>query len=144
MRKNFLNPYLTWQTNGLAILRIITGLLMAYHGWEVFYSEKMNEFAKWEVVKSLPAPLFMVYVGKGLELLTGALLALGLFTRPAALFMALNMLFICFRIGNGKFYYEDQHPFVFAMLAMVFFFTGPVKWSLDQLKLKQKNTYHSY
>ena len=127
-----------WQTSGLAILRIITGLLMAYHGWEVFDSNKMSEYAKWDTVKTLPAAAFMVYLGKGLEFISGTLLVLGLFTRLAALFMAINMLFICFIVGNGKFYYEDQHPFIFAMLAMVFFFTGPVKWSIDQLIFKGK------
>lgn len=143
MRNKFFSAQSLWQNNGLAILRIVTGLLMVYHGQEVFDSNKMAEYAKWDVVKTLPAPLLMVYVGKGLEFISGMLLALGLFTRPAALFMALNMLFICFRIGNGKFYYEDQHSFIFAMLAMVFFFTGPVKWSIDQLIFKQKNIDHS-
>ena len=134
----------SWQYNGLAILRIVTGLLMAYHGWEVFDNNKMIEYSKWDVVKTLPAPLFMVYGGKGLEFVSGVLLALGLFTRPAALLMAVNMLFICFRIGNGKFYFEDQHPFIFAMMALVFFFAGPVKWSIDQLIFKPKKTYHTH
>lgn len=121
-----------WQQTGLVLIRIVTGLLMAYHGWEVFDSAKMAEYAKWEVIKTLPAPQLMVYVGKSLELITGVCFVFGFFTRIAALLMALNMLFICFKVGNGKFYYEDQHPFLFAILALVFFFTGPVKWSVDQ------------
>lgn len=122
-----------WQNNGLASIRILTGLMMAYHGWEVFYPAKMNEYLKWDVIQSMPAPLFLVYLGKSLELVSGILFALGLFTRLAAMFMAIDMLFICFKIGNGEFYYADQHPFLFAILALVFFFTGPVKWSIDQL-----------
>ena len=117
---------------------------MVYHGWEIFDSNKMNEYAKWDTIKSLPAPIFLVYLGKGLELVPGILMVLGLLTRPAALLMAINMLFICFKIGNGKFYYEDQHPFIFALLALVFFFTGPIKWSIDQLIFKQKTSYRSY
>lgn len=126
-----------WQSNGLAILRIITGLLMTYHGWEIFSPSTIQEYLKWDVVKSLPSPELLVYTGKGLELITGICLAIGLFTRVAALFMAMDMLFICFKIGNGKFYYEDQHPFIFAMLAMVFFFTGHVKWGLDNQLFKK-------
>lgn len=143
MLNKYLAPYPLWQNNGLVILRILTGLLMAYHGWEVFDNQKMSEYAKWDVIKSMPSPLFMVYLGKGLELASGILLALGLFTRLAALFMAITMLFICFKVGNGKFYYEDQHPFIFAMLAMVFFLTGPVKWSIDQLIFAPRNNLHS-
>jgi putative oxidoreductase len=127
-----------WQQTGLATIRIITGLLMAYHGWEVFDSTKMAEYVKWDVIKTLPAPLAMVYIGKGLELVTGICFVLGLFTRVAALLMVLDMLFICFKVGNGRFWYEDQHPFIFALLALLFFFTGPVKWSIDLLWFKNK------
>ena len=126
-----------WGKNGLAILRIITGLLMTYHGWEIFSTATMQEYLKWDVVKSLPSPKTLVYAGKGLELITGICLTVGLFTRLSALFMAIDMLFICFKIGGGKFYYEDQHPFIFAMLALVFFFTGAVKWDLDKLFFKK-------
>ena len=121
-----------WRDNGLAVLRIITGMLMTYHGAEIFDRTKMLPYMEWDVIKSLPAPETMLYVGKGVEFLTGLCFVFGLFTRVAAIIMAVDMLFICFRIGKGEFYYGDQHPFLFAVLAMVFFFTGPVKWSLDQ------------
>ena len=138
MQSHILSPKPLWQNNGLFIIRVVTGLLMAYHGFEVFDYKKMDEYAKWDVIKVMPAPLFMVYLGKSLELVSGIALALGILTRVAALLMAINMLFICFKIGNGKFYFEDQHPFIFAMLAMVFIFTGPVKWSIDQFIFKSK------
>lgn len=131
-----------WQTNGLVVLRIITGLLMAYHGLEVFKPETIKGYSEWESIKKLPFPLLMAYIGKGLELVTGICLAIGLFTRIAALFMFINMIFICFKIGNGKFYYEDQHPFIFALLALVFFFTGPVKWGVDFLLFPQRKKYY--
>jgi putative oxidoreductase len=112
---------------GLAVLRIITGLLMAYHGLEIFNRQVMEGYTTWEAIRKLPAPVFMVYTGKAIELVTGILLTLGLYTRIATLLMAANMLFVCFYIGKGRFYYEDQHPFLFAMLALVFFFAGPGK-----------------
>jgi putative oxidoreductase len=144
MQNKFISPQPLWQNTGLAILRIITGLLMTYHGWEVFDTVQINEYAKWDSIKALPQPLLMAYLGKGFELATGILLAVGLFTRMAALFMAITMLFVCFKIGTGKFYYDDQHPFLFALLAIVFFFTGPVKWSIDQLIFKSKRNYNPY
>jgi putative oxidoreductase len=78
----------------------------------------------------------MLYTGKTVELLAGICLMVGLFTRVAAILIAADMLFICFYIGSGKFYYQDQHPFLFAVIALVFFFTGPVKWNLDQMLFK--------
>lgn len=136
MLNKLFSPLPLWQDSGLAVLRIITGLLMMYHGWEIFDGAVMKDYATWDMIKTLPAPLTMVYLGKGLELVTGICFVLGLFTRISAILMAVNMLFICFKIGNGKFYYQDQHSFLFAMVAMVFFFTGPVKWSLDKLWFK--------
>ncbi|SRR5258708_26761980 len=124
-----------WTANGLALIRIVTGLLMAYHGREVFDRVAMEEYMKWDVIQVLPFPEVMVYIGKGGELFSGGLLALGLFTRAATILMSMDMLFICFKIGHGKFYYDDQHPFLFAMIAFIFFFNGAGKWSLDK-KLK--------
>lgn len=117
---------------GLAIVRIAAGLLMAYHGLEVFDRTLMTEYAGWDVIKRLPAPELMAYLGKGLELLTGLLLAAGLFTRLSGLLIMANMLFICFFIGNGKFWYGDQHPFLFALIGFLFFMTGPGAWSLSR------------
>jgi putative oxidoreductase len=137
MNKLFSNEPLG-QNYGLAIIRIITGLFMVYHGWEVFESAKILEYSKWDSIKGMPAPLFMAYLGKGLELFTGLCFVFGFMTRIAALFMAIVMVFICFKIGNGKFWYEDQAPILFALLAMVFFFVGSGTFSVDRLLFKKK------
>jgi putative oxidoreductase len=129
-----------WNTNGLAAIRIIVGLLMFYHGLEVFKTNTMNSYLEWEVIKKLPFPVLLTYSGKLIELITGFCFATGLFMRIAAVFMAGNMLFICFYIGSGKFYYEDQHPFLFALLALVFFFLGSVKYGLDDYFVKMKRS----
>jgi putative oxidoreductase len=122
---------------GMAVLRIITGLLMAYHGLEVFSKETMDMYMSWDSVKALPAGNYMVYAGKAGELVAGILLTLGLFTRWASLAMALIMFFICFFIGSGKFWYEDQHPFLFGMMALVFAIFGPGAWAVDHKISKQ-------
>jgi len=136
MTHSLLSPQSLWADTGLASIRILAGLLMAYHGLEIFQPEVMAGYQTWEVIQKLPAPEMMVYLGKGLEFVTGLCFILGIFTRVAALFMFIDMLFICFVVGKGRFYYEDQHPFIFALLAAVYFFTGPVKWSLDQRLFK--------
>lgn len=115
---------------GLAIVRIIIGLLMAYHGLEVFNSELMQGYANWDQFKGLPAPHFMVYLGKGAELVSGILLTIGLFTRITSVIIIINMLFICFFVGNGQFWYGDQHPFLFAVFGFLFLMTGPGTWSV--------------
>jgi putative oxidoreductase len=49
------------------------------------------------------------------------------------------MTFIAFFIGHGRIHMEDQHPFLFVLLALVFVFTGPGKWSLDSLLFGRKH-----
>lgn len=137
--KNLFSAKPLWQNNGLFLLRVVTGLLMAYHGLEVFNPEVIKGYTEWDAIKTLPSPLLMVYVGKGLELATGIFLTIGLLTRLSALFMIIDMLFICFKVGEGEFWYKNQHPFLFVLLALVFFFTGPVKWGLDFVLLKKRN-----
>ena len=121
-----------WQNDVLAFIRIITGFFIVYHGWEVFDAAKMKTYLEWDQFKTSSASL-MVHLGKTAELAGGILLMFGLFTRPAALIIAGTMLYISLVVGTGKIWYEDQHPFLFVLLALVFFFNGPAKWSLDQV-----------
>ncbi|MVM32593.1 DoxX family membrane protein [Spirosoma sp. HMF4905] len=131
--KKFFSTEGILQAGGLTFIRIIVGLFLVYHGWEVFDAAKMKEYAAWDVFKQDFSPTFMVYLGKGSELLAGLLLTAGLFTRLACLLIMGTMLYITFFVGHGKFWYEDQHPFLFALLGLVFFFTGPGTWSVDAL-----------
>lgn len=114
----------------VAAIRIVTGLLIGYHGLEVFDTEVMNGYLKWETFKDMPATL-MVYTGKSAELIGGVLLTLGLFTRIGAIITTVTFTYITFFVGQGRFWYEEQHPFLFALFGLLFFFTGPCAWSLD-------------
>jgi putative oxidoreductase len=120
-----------FQDTGLLAIRVVTGLLMAYHGWEVFDAEAMRSYLDWDPFKN-PSGATMVYVGKAAELVTGLLLAVGFLTRPAAIGMILAMLYIAFVIGHGKVWYEDQHPFLFVLLALVYVIVGGGPWSVDR------------
>jgi uncharacterized membrane protein YphA (DoxX/SURF4 family) len=64
----------------------------------------------------------MAYLGKTAELVAGFLLAIGLFTRIAAVMIIGTFIYIPFFVGNGKILYEDQYPFLFALFGCVFFF----------------------
>ncbi|GAB3995424.1 hypothetical protein GCM10028807_35520 [Spirosoma daeguense] len=126
-----------YQGVGLALIRIIVGLLLTYHGWEVFDPIKMKEYADWDVFKGTSSATLMVYLGKGSELVAGILFATGFLIRLACLITIGTMLYISFFIGHGKIWYEDQHPFLFVLLALVFFFTGSGQWSIDALLNKR-------
>jgi uncharacterized membrane protein YphA (DoxX/SURF4 family) len=76
---------------------------------------------------------------KAAELVGGILILVGLFTRIAALMLAGTLAYIAFFIGHGKIWYEDQYPFLFVLLFLVIFFTGPGKYSLDHRLFADRN-----
>lgn len=132
MNKLF-SPLPLWPTAGLTFIRLAVGFFMIYHGWEIFNEEKMNEYLRWDVFKNSQGRKMLVYAGKAAELISGVLLFVGLFTRVASILLAGTMLYVSLFVGHGKIWYEDQHPFLFVLLGMVFFFYGPGKMSVDQL-----------
>ena len=77
--------------------------------------------------------------GKSSELLSGILLALGCFTRIASIIMGCTMLYISLFVGHGKIWYDDQHPFMFVLMALVFFFVGPGRFSVDHMIAAKNN-----
>jgi putative oxidoreductase len=116
---------------GIAIIRIIIGALMIYHGQEVFNPVLMKGYTEWESFKG-PAATLLVYIGKSSEFVAGVLLLLGFLTRLGSIILIGTLSYITFFLGHGKFWYEDQHPFMFVLFGVLFLFTGPGAWSLDE------------
>jgi putative oxidoreductase len=135
---SFLSSSPIFLNNGIAILRIVVGLLLLYHGIEIFTPETMNTYLEWDMFKG-PYGKFLVYMGKGSEFVAGIFLLLGLFTRIGALLMVGNFSYITFFVGQGRFWYQEQHPFMFALFGILFLFTGPGPWSLDTILFAKKD-----
>ena len=131
------NPVMA--AGGLTVIRIIIGCFLIYHGSEVFDKNKMNEYIAWDIFKNSSSSSFMVYMGKTAEFGAGLLLAIGLFTRIACIIIIGTFIYIPFFVGNGKIWYEDQYPFLFALFGCVFFFVGPGKWSIDNILFHKKS-----
>lgn len=110
---------------------------MIYHGLELFSAEKMNGYLQWDLFKNSESAKIMVYAGKAAELTGGILMFFGLFTRIAAIILIVTMAYISFFVGHGKVWYDDQHPFLFVLLALVFLFMGGGRASLDHILFKK-------
>jgi putative oxidoreductase len=133
--KQFFSPSPLWQSYGIFLIRVVIGVFLIIHGREVFDNSKMQEYVAWDNFKT---SAFLPYLGKGAEFVAGILLILGLFTRLAALIIICTFVYITFMIGNGKFWMDDQHPFLFAIIGLMFFFTGPGALSVDAYLFRQK------
>jgi putative oxidoreductase len=131
MLKRFFSYEPLWQETGLTVIRVLVGGFMVYHGLDVFDQKIMADNAKWLSDMKFPLPGLLAYLGKGSEWAGGILFTIGLFTRLALIPVVATMLIIAFGMGHGKIWMDDQHPFLFALLFLVTFFTGPGKWSLD-------------
>lgn len=122
-----------WSPRVLSILRIVTALIFTFHG-----TQKLFGFPP----RQGPGPELLSQLGIGgvIETVTGILILLGLFTRPAAFlasgtmavaywqFHAPNNLFPTLNGGDAAILY----CFVFLYLV----FAGPGPWSLDALRRK--------
>ena len=124
-----LESFAAWRPQALSLLRIITGLLIIQHG-----------MAKLLGFPALPAfanvqPLSMIGAAGFIELIGGALLILGLWTRPVAFILAGEMAFAYF-IGHFP---KGFHPLINGgTLAALYCFAciylstaGAGPWSVD-------------
>lgn len=124
---------LAWEPRLLSILRIIVGLLYMQHGlFKIFGFPPGPNPAKPYVLMTLVPGLAGL-----LELIGGALVTAGLFTRIAAFILSGQMAFAYFmaHAPRGFFPYSNGgelavlYCFVFLYLA----FAGPGPWSVDRL-----------
>lgn len=119
-RLNSLSPYV------LAILRIITGLLFVHFG--------LQKLIGFPVL--FPVPLDALTTTAGvLELVGGALVTIGLFTRPAA-FILSGMMAVGYWIGHAPMgFYPAVNmgtgAILFCFIYLYLVFAGPGAWSLD-------------
>jgi hypothetical protein len=51
------------QDGGIASLRIVTGILLIYHGFEVFDTAQIKEYASWDMFKNSSNPMLLPYIG---------------------------------------------------------------------------------
>ncbi|SIO23879.1 putative oxidoreductase [Bradyrhizobium erythrophlei] len=126
-----------WQPTALSLFRFITGLLLFQYGVaKIFKFPVMPYFAN-------PPPLIMV--AGGLELVLGALLMIGLFTRISAFILAGEMAFAYFL---GHMFKNPAEPVLLPLInggtaAILFCFaclyiatSGPGPISVDEMRKK--------
>jgi putative oxidoreductase len=120
------------------IIRVITGIMIARYGLEVFNTNKMDGNVAWLKDIHFPVPVFMAYVGKCAELIGGIFLIFGLFTRFAAILLIIDMLVIIFIMGKGNIFGDEELPFLLMTLFICFLFRGGGELSLDHLFFNKK------
>jgi putative oxidoreductase len=126
--------------SGLAypFIRFVTGAMLVPHGWRKLVDSTTQKSVV-ELFHKLglePAGLLFWFTGS-LELFGGLTLAIGLFTRPVALAIAIEMLIISFDVywPNGFFAGARgyEHTLLWGLVALAIAARGGGKLSADQL-----------
>lgn len=119
-----------WTPRMLSVLRIITALLFLAHG-----SQKLLGFP---VTDRVPDPFTMGWIAGVLELVGGALLVLGLFTRPVAFVLSGLMAAAYFIAHAPQSFYPVQNggdaAILYCFVFLYLVFAGPGPWSVDALR----------
>jgi putative oxidoreductase len=120
---------------GALVIRAMLGVVMFAHGAQ----KVLGWWGGGGMEKTLAGmgqkfPEILVYAASFSEFFGGALLIIGLFTRPAALFVTVTMLVASMQHVAGGFFASDkgmEFPLSLAMMALGVLFLGPGKYSLD-------------
>lgn len=124
-----------WSSRALAALRIVAGLLFLAHGViKVFGFPAGAEPGQQEL-------LSLFGIGGLIELITGLLLILGLFTRPAA-FIASGQMAVAYWMFHFP---SSPYPAVnggdaailYCFIFLYIFTAGPGAWSMDNRTAKR-------
>lgn len=122
-----------WEPKILSVLRIMAALLFMQHG-----TQKLLDFP-------LPGPdplPPLILVAGIIELFGGALLAVGLFSRPVA-FLLSGMAAAAYFVGhahNGFFPIVNKGELaaLYSFVFLYLFFAGPGPWSIDAMRAKSR------
>jgi putative oxidoreductase len=121
-----------WEQRVLGILRIMTGLLYLEFGLaKIFDFPAMSDHEPYHLFSLTPG------LAGILETVGGALITVGLCTRPAAFILAGEMAFAYFMVYAPRSFFPALNggvsAILFCFLFFYFFVAGAGVWSLDRL-----------
>lgn len=124
---------------GLLILRVYTGLVLAsQHGIHKFppsekFVQGINEIG-------FPIPELFAWAAGCAEFLGGILLAIGLFTRPAALFILITMLTAVLGRHVGDPFSDKELALTYGLISLSFLLLGSGRYGVDTIFQNRKKT----
>ena len=128
-----------WAPRVLSVLRIVAALVFMAHG-----TQKLMGFPA--SANPQPEMMSLFWIGGLIEIVTGVLLALGLFTRAAAFVASGEM-----AVAYWMFHHAADNPFpannggdaaiLYSFVFLYLVFAGPGPWSVDALRDPARRAY---
>ncbi len=120
----------------LSVLRIVSGLLFLEHG-----TSKLLGFPATEMFAQAPAVGSLIWIAGVLELVGGALLVIGLFTRPVAFVLSGQMAVAYWTAHASQSMYPVQNQgdaaILFCFIFLYIAAAGPGPWAADSALSKK-------
>lgn len=125
-----------WAPRMLSVLRIVSALIFMAHGTQKLLGFPASDFS--------PALFSLMGLAGLLEIVGGALLILGLFTRPTAFVMS-GMMAVAYWMAHAP---QSVFPtlnggdaaILYCFVFLYIFFAGPGAWSLDAMRAGSAQT----
>ena len=119
---------------GLGVLRIVTGLVFAAHGYQKFFTMHIEGVTGFFTGLGVPLPGISAVLVSTLELAGGIAFAAGLFTRPLGVLLALDMAGAIFFFHTGFFVPKGIEFVLMNMVsALALAIGGPGAFSMDRI-----------
>ena len=115
---------------GLLLFRLFVGLALAW-GHGINKLPPSEGFLSGVVEMGFPAPVLFAWAAGIAEFVGGHLIALGLLTRPAALFAAITMSVAAFIRQAGDPFADIEKALLFLAAAVLLMLTGAGRFSVD-------------
>lgn len=121
---------------GLALVRIMTGVVMFMHGYQKFFMMGLDGVTGFFTQIGVPLPAVAAPLVAGLELVGGIALIAGVLTRLVAAAFVVDMLgaIVFVHLANGFFVSDGGIEFVALLLVACigFVIAGPGAYSIDE------------
>ncbi len=123
--------YFTKDTPNVLLLRVAVGAVFIMHGGRTIFINSIPWFEGYLGDLGVPYPLYFAALVSVVEFAGGIALAIGLYSRAAALFLAIDMVtaFFLVHMKNGFFIQDGGYEFVMVLFAacMVFVIGPPAR-----------------
>lgn len=138
MNNRFLNYRALDFDTATLLLRLVFGGLFIFHGYQKI--QGYDQFVGMFDIIGIGSKLSLILVIFA-EFFCGILVTVGLFTRLAVIPIFITMV-VAYFVAHGKDTFDKKElPFLFMILAIVIFFTGSGRYSLDRvLQNRRGNT----
>jgi putative oxidoreductase len=120
---------------GLLFLRL-AGLGLATHGYRKVFGGDVKHVVSAADAMGFPLPVVFAWAAAISELLGGALVAVGLFTRPAAVFAAVTMFVAAFLHHRNDSFEDRELALLYLGVLLGLACMGAGRWSVDGIARK--------